>query len=547
MFSFFKKKAPERIEPAVVAMPEPKPAVEATGSLYPPPVYSAWFNGEKFPGGLGPVALLTKDYWVMRERSSALFTENLYARGLIRRLVTNEINTGLAPEAQPDTSLLGLPEDSLDDWTEENENRFAIWGKNARVCDFERRRSFGALQREARREALISGDILVTLVPSQATGLPQIRLISGALVQTPIGGGEPRQGNEIKHGVEINASGAHVAYHVKQKDLTSRRIPAYGERSGRRLAWLMYGCDKRMDEVRGEPLLSLVLQSLKEVDRYRDSAQRKAVINSILAMFIQKEQDKPGTLPITGGATLQGDVQVTDSDGGARNLNILGQHPGLVIEELQTGEKPVAFGGEGTDVNFGPFEEAVIQSVAWANEIPPEILRLAFSNNYSASQAAINEFKIYLNLRWEQMGEDFCQPIYQEWLVSEVMRNQINAPGLLEAWRNLPADYVEFGAWVSAIWYGSIKPSTDMLKQAKASQELIDLGLTTREREARITTGTKYSKNAARLKKENALLAEANRPLAEFKQEFGEAAEIEDPVAAELDRQLVEALARTDD
>ena len=92
----------------------------------------------------------------MRQRSAQLFTENLYARGLIRRLVTNEINTGLTPEALPDEKIIGVPEDSLGDWTEDVENRFHLWGRSPRQCDWKHASTFGELQRKARTEALVS-------------------------------------------------------------------------------------------------------------------------------------------------------------------------------------------------------------------------------------------------------------------------------------------------------------------------------------------------------------------------------------------------------
>jgi capsid protein len=78
-----------------------------------------------------------------------------------------------------------------------------------------------------------------------------------------------------------------------------------------------------------------------------------------------------------------------------------------------------------------------------------------------------------------------------------------------------------FGAWVTVDWYGSIKPSTDMFKQVKASNLLVEGGYSTRAREARITTGTKFSKNVKRLKRENEQLAEAIRPTLELEREFG--------------------------
>lgn len=493
------------------------------------------YDGGKFFGGFGATQIQHVDYWTLRARSAQLFNENLYARGLIRRLVTNEINTGLTPEAAPDEQVIGVAEDSLNDWTETVETRFGIWGKTPELCDWKHTSTFGAIQRAARAEALISGDVLVVLRQSQRTKLPMVQLVSGNKVQTPLGDQvNLRKGHVIRHGVEFDATGRVAAHWVKQDDGSSRRIPAYGEKSGRRISWLVFGTDKRLDDVRGQPLLSLVLQSLKEIDRYRDSAQRKAVINSVLAMFIEKTEDKAGTLPVTGGAVRRDKAATTDSDGKKRSFNIANQIPGLVMEELQTGEKPVGFHSQGTDVNFGTFEEAIIQAVAWANEIPPEILRLAFSNNYSASQAAINEFKIYLNKVWADWGETFCSPIYVEWLLSETLLQKISAPNLLESWRN-PQKYDVFGAWVSVDWYGSIKPSTDMLKQAKGSKLLVAEGWSTNAREARITTGTKFSKNIKRLKRENEQKVEAARPLAEFRKEFG------DDVAQEAISALEEA------
>ncbi len=497
------------------------PVAQSMGTNRAPAVYP-YLDGDKFPGGFGVTQLFEMDYWTLRKRSSQLFKENLYARGLIRRLITNIINTGLAPEACPDEGIIGVEEDSLNEWAESVESLFHVWAKDPMSCDYKHGMTFGALQRAVKAEALIEGDILVTLIPDQVTGVPRVNLTSGERVVTPLGQNlRLTQGHEIQHGVELNAQGRQVAYWVKSlKDGEVRRVPAVSRRTGRRVAWLVYGCDKRMDEVRGEPLLSIILQSLKEIDRYRDSTQRKAVINSMLAMFIKKTEDKQGTRPVSAGSVRRGSVTTQDIDNTPRKFNIADQIPGIVYEELQTGEEPVLKGGEGTDVNFGTFEEAIIQGVAWALEIPPEIARLAFSNNYSASQAAINEFKIFINKEWGIMGDTFCQIIYNDWLLSQVLRGRVNAPGILDAWRRQDGRE-EFVAWTLADWYGSIKPSTDMLKQARGSQELIKEGWTTNARESRVLTGTKYSKNISRLKRENELKAEAMRPLAEFEQEFG--------------------------
>ena len=135
--------------------------------------------------------------------------------------------------------------------------------------------------------------------------------------------------------LELDKKGRQVAYHVRMEDDTYKRIPARGERSGRRIAWLKYGTEKRLDEVRGQPILALVLQSLKELDRYRDAETRAAVINSILALFVTKGEDKIGSTPFGKGAVKRSTATATDGDGSTRTLKMDQYLPGMVFDELQ--------------------------------------------------------------------------------------------------------------------------------------------------------------------------------------------------------------------
>lgn len=475
----------------------------------------AW-NGDKFYGGFG----ITKDYsivdhWKLRKRSKQLFTENLYARGLIRRLLTNEINKGLALEATPDADILKLDTADLSVWSETIERRFGIWGKLPELCDHKGLRTFGAIQRQARMMALISGDVLVILRQG-ASKLPTIELIDADHIENPMSDMLIRQanarGNEIKHGVEVDVNGAHVAFYVTQDNGVSLRVPARGAKTGRLQAWLVYGTERMVEDVRGQSLLSLVVQSLKEVDRYRDSEQRAAVINSMIAMWVKKTEDKMGTLPVTGGAVRKDTYTTQNDTQGRKDVQFSTNLPGMVMQELQTGEEPVSYDTRRPNVNFGTFEAAIINAIAWANEIPPEVLTLAFQNNYSASRGAVNEFKIYLDRIRTGFGEEFNDPIYQEFLVSETLIGTTDTPGFLDA-RGNPSLWYVYGAWVSADWSGAIKPNVDLLKEAKAYKLLIDEGIITRERATRELTGMKYSKSVRQLVGENKQLAEAVQPL----------------------------------
>lgn len=487
-------------------------------------------DGEKFFGGFGPTEILTDDYWTLRARSAQLFKTNLYARGIIRRFVTNVINTGLHLEADPEPKLLDLPDDALADWSELTEAQFELWGKTPKACDHAERRTFGALQAAAYSEALVAGDVLAVLRRDPRSGRARLQLLSGGAIDTPFGK-TPRGANRIVHGVELDPLDRHVAYWVRKSDPKSSRteftrIAAWSERTGRRNAWLVYGTDKRLDEVRGEPLLALVLQSLREIDRYRDSTQRKAVINSLLALFIKKTADKPGSSPITGGAisrrkiTTPGDEQKAE-----RTFNTAELIPGLVLDQLEEGEEPHGFQSHGTDEKFGDFEEAIIQTVAWAIETPPEILRLAFSNNYSASQAAINEYKMFLNRERVRFGDELCAPVYQDWLLSEGLLRRLGAESLVQAWHD--RDEGRFAAWSASQWAGQIKPAVDLSKLVRGYQEMVAEGFVTRDRAARELTGMKFSKVAKQLALENAQLAEALLPLAKVERAPAERAPAE--------------------
>jgi len=351
--------------------------------------------------------------------------------------------------------------------------------------------------------------VLAVLKQDQRTKLPRLALFPGEAVQTPFERVSPN--TEICHGVELDGAGRQVAYWVRQEDGTSKRLPAFGEKSGRRLAWLVYGTDKRISEVRGTPLLGIILQSLKELDRYRDAALRKAVINSMLALIVKKTEQGPGSNFARRAGTASGVATTGGLEQPPRTFAFTEQIPGAVVEELNVGEEPTPF-PSGADVDFAEFEACVVASMAWTEGVPPEILTLSFRNNYSASQAAINEFKLRLNLTRTDFGEQFCQPVYVEWLLASSLAGKVNAPGLIDAFRDYTL-HDQWGAWVSADWSGHIKPAVDLSKLVTGAAAMCEQGFATRDRMTRELTGMKHSKVVKLLRQENEELAEALAPL----------------------------------
>jgi capsid protein len=353
-----------------------------------------------------------------------------------------------------------------------------------------------------RLTALISGDCLVILRINKQTNMPCVDLIDGKNVQTPaLYDSRMEKGNEIKYGVELDSKGRHVAYYIKTKNLDQyERVPAWGSRSGRRISWLVYGGEQRLDDLRGEPILACMLYMLKDADRYRDYELRAAVVNSMLPMFIKKSELGPASRIVDAGAIKRSTEDITQPDGSTKQFNIAQNLPGTVYQGLAKGEEPVSFNTQRPNVNFGVFESAILNVLAWVTEMPPSVMKLTFINSYSASRQETNEYNVYLQYRFNKFGKDFYQPIYTEYLIQSVLLGKKAAKGLIEAWNTY--DYIKLGAWINSEWTGICRASVDIVKDVQAAQEMLRERITTYDQQCRKLSGMPYKTVLTKLKRE---------------------------------------------
>lgn len=517
---------PESSSPATVADTEAAGRIEASTAFST--FSGGLFTGEQYLRGLG--GLLDEvdglDYWALRRRSAALFYTNVQAQGIVERFVSNVIHTGIEVECTPEAAVLGFEnDDALSDWTELVENRYHLYRRSKAIVDAKGRRTEGELQKQIYREALVEGDCLVMSRIDPWTGLPQIKIVPGSRVQTPP---EKLMDDAVVDGVHLDGDGEHLGYWVYQgtNHVSSDRyvyVPAFGAKTGRRTAWLVYSPVKREDDVRGQPLLSVVIQGLKDSGDFRKYTILKAKNASMV--FAQKVREKQPILPGRSIAekALKNESIATDPANASRRSTVSYMDGGFVLEDNDPGEELKLFTPSGSDVNYGPFETAIIAGIAWGLHCPPEILTLSFNSNYSASQAARDEWWGYLILERARFAGEHCQNLFEEWFVSELLLNKFKAGKFLEAYID-PSRYDEKQAWLSTEWYGTVKPHMDRVKQMNAYKMAFGEGLNTRSRAARESTGMKFSKIASRLKKENRMLSDTMVPFLEIKQKYGDKA-----------------------
>lgn len=421
------------------------------------------------------------------------------ATGAVKRLRTNAVGTGLHLKSTINEEILGITSEEARKLEETIEREFAHWA-NSTNCDIERIDNFYQLQQLALLNALLSGDSFALMTTTKRTGSIydlRIELVEADRVSTP----DNETINPLYcEGVEKNANGEVVAYHISKfhplsfQDREPRewvRVKAFGEKTGRRNIIHVMNRE-RIGQVRGVPFLSPVIETIKQLGRYTEAEVLAAVINGLFTVFIEKESASDD---VPFGEAVPEDMQVDSEDEGSIELA-----PGAVID-LGEGEKANMVNPGRPNPNFDPFVMAVIKQIGAALEIPYELLIMAFSNNYSASRAAILEFFKVIKMYRAWFVTDFCQPIYEEWLCEAVAKGRINAPGFFN-------DPIIKDAYCSAEWNGPSAGQLDPKKEVEAAELRVQGGFSTRERETTELTGTDFYKNIKQRKREEELLKE---------------------------------------
>ena len=436
---------------------------------------------------------------VLRQRSRDLYMGVPLATGSIKTMRSNVVGQGLKLKPMIDGDALGLTPEETKSLEKQIEREWAVWA-NCPDCDMNRLDNFYELQQLAFSNWLMSGDCLALLPVKPRINQPydlRINLIEADRLCSP--NYYDTIDNRIVGGVEQDKDGEVIAYHIaKHHPLSSEgyktewvRVKAYGEKTGRKNVLHMM-CRERIGQRRGVPFLAPVIESLKQLGRYTDAELIAAVISGMFTIFIEKEGSSTDS-PI--GSVIPEEDQIDQEDDSTIELA-----PGVVVD-LNEGEKAHDVNPGRPNSNFGGFVEAIIQQIGAALEIPYELLVKRFNASFTASEGALEEawkmFRMYRG--W--LAQDFCQPIYEEWLAEAVAKGRIHAPGFFE-------DKLIHDAYCNAEWNGPARGLLDPVKEVNAAEKRVQCGFSTRAKETTEITGGDYYSNVEQLKREEEALKE---------------------------------------
>lgn len=417
------------------------------------------------------------DLPMLRERSRDLVRNAPLAAGAVNTVTTNVVGTGLTVQSRVDRRILRIDDQAAVDWQRAAEAEFTLWA-DSQECDITRTQDFYGLQELVFRSALESGDVFVLKRFVERDGSPyglKLQVVEGDRVSNPMfmpdrpAGADPKNPRALAGGVELDANGAPVAYHVLRQHPGDTmavvrewdRVPAFGSQSGERIMLHLFR-RVRPGQTRGVPYLAPVIEPLKMLDRYSEAEVMAAVIASLFTVFIKTEGGESGSLlPATPLAETGGRADDEDYKlGSGAMLDLL---PGESIETANP-TRPNA--------GFDPFVQAILRQVGVALELPFEMLIKHFTSSYSAARAAMLEAWKFFRARRDWLTYTFCQPVYDAVIAEAVARGRLSAPGFFD-------DDLVRRAWLGSQWTGTPAGMIDPVAEMQSAEARLNLGVST--------------------------------------------------------------------
>jgi capsid protein len=336
--------------------------------------------------------------------------------------------------------------------------------------------SIDMLVGEIKKNAIVGGDCLIIFRVDK--GYVNVQIVDGSHVVSPYMADNyfkeaSERGNRIEYGVELSPSNEHIAYYVLGADGKMYRVERIGKKSGRLMAYMHYGNKYRVDNVRGLPLLSSVLETLKKLDRYKEATVGSAEERQKIAYSVEHNADSTGENPLL--AKLQQSQAL--GMGEAPESKSVSEYEAASSKVATTTQKQAFNMPIGAtlkllesknELYFKDFYTTNISLVCPSVGIPYEVAMSMYNSNYSASRAAIKDWEHSMKTAREKFAFQFYQNFYNLWLEIEILTGKIQADGYMKA--VMEGNLMAIEAYRNARWLGVNVPHIDPLKEVMAER-----------------------------------------------------------------------------
>lgn len=451
---------------------------------------AGWHPGLRSPDA---EVLPARDKVVARSRD--LDRNNGWGQGGITRRTDAVVGANIRLRAKPNFTAMGMDAEWADGWARQVEALWRTWANDPRfLCDVERHHQFGGLVRLAYVHYCIDGEAAAPIYFIDDRGgmmSTAVLVLDPDRLSNPDGRPDGRwtDGADYRGGVELDRYGAARAYWVRTHpgDVGPSwgghkwtRIPRES-RAGRPL--FVHAINKRRaHQHRSIGLLSSVMGRMKMLDRYDAVELQAAITNAVFGLYVQSPYDsdfvREALAPSDDESEVTGELSGYQALRAAYHEKADVRMDGVRLAHLFTGETIESVSPDRPNTNFAAFENAVLGSIASALGISREQLSQDWTGiNYSSARTLLNEIWRGLVADRHLFTQSFCTPIYAAWLEEAVARDLIEVPG------GKANFYLFRAALCQAEWLGPGRGFVDPLKEAKAAELRMAIGISSQDAE----------------------------------------------------------------
>jgi lambda family phage portal protein len=442
-------------------------------------------------------AEIRMDLQTLRNSARALTRDNPHARTIKR---TFKINVVGARGIQLRPQVRQLSGDGLDD----RRNRiiaeeFALWCRKDSF-DVQGRNSFLGVQLAIAGALIDSGELFVRIVRGNKFGRSKVPLafevLEADLIDVEYNSLSDRPDHRWCMGIELDRWNRPTRYAVLTKhpgDFELRNPYAGPKHLFVPASDIIHiwGVEERVGQLRCEPLLTPVIVTAHNLQQYQK------------AHLVKKRVQSSQLGWITTPDSFEGEI--------VDNQRTVESEPG-VFRRLNPGESVIApdFGAE--DSTYAEFVKDALRTQAVGTGTSYSTVSGDFSaGSYASLRINVFESRDYWRLLHTAIIEQFCQPVYQEFLQAAVMYGVLPDSTFSDYWFR-PERYTA-ARWQSRSW-GLL----DVSKDTEAFRTARELQLETHSEQISNLTGEDFRRTIDEIEAEN-----------RYKQSKGLLSELDDP------------------
>jgi lambda family phage portal protein len=419
----------------------------------------------------------------LRARSRDLAQNNAYGRRFLQMVQTHIVGpNGFTLQMAVPSSVAPGEIDRAASAVIEAE--WARWCK-PRYCDITGRRSFPNLCAVAVKAAARDGEALVRLV--RRADLPYgvaLQLIDADRLDEKANG--EHRGNRVVMGVEINADGKPVAYHLHTRHPGDYLV---GGAETDRIERVPAGdvihlfTAEAAEQHRGVPWMHAAMKRLRDLGNFEDSAVIAAHVGAAKMGFFTVPEPEPTALASAQDSTT-----------------------GQLIDEVEPGVFPTLppgydfkpFNPDYPHANFDPFVKACLRGVAAGIGASYHVLSGDLTDvNFSSIRAGTLEEREGWMMLQSWFADAFLDPVFEAWLDGALLKGALQFLSASSRDR-----YLRGASWQGRRWQW-----VDPVKDIEAATRAIRLGVKTR-RQVCAEQGLDFEDVVRQLAAEKALMVD---------------------------------------